>query len=288
MDPKPKNPALRYYGGKFRMASWVISHFPPHVVYVEPFGGAAGVLLRKERSAIEVYNDLESEVFNFFQVVRDQRVELVRKLNWTPFSREEHAACYFPPSDPVERARAFFIKAWQSFGGPRERKTGWKKQRDIWTQNSRINHSREWIQSIRNLAVVGARFRGVQLEHRDALAVIADFDSPSTLFYCDPPYPSDTRNESWMKSAYKKEFSGLDHLNLVNMLRRVKGLVLLSSYPNELYRESFADWACVEKQVQTMNKTIATEQLYISPRAYELLGLPSAITNPQSSIVNHQ
>lgn len=271
----PRHPALRYPGGKFRLARWISQHFPPHMTYVEPFGGAAGVMLRKDPSPVEVYNDLDGAVVNFFRVLRERRRELLQAVKNTPFSRAEFDASFVIDSpDPVENARRYFVQAWQSYGGPRfSKRTGWKYQNALWQRQKQMIDL--WNQSIRNLAVVADRLRSVQIESDDFLRVIARYDTPETLFYCDPPYPADTRNQDWMKTMYRLEFSSADHLHLANSLKRIKGLALVSTYPNEHYNELFAGWPSVTTTCQTMNKTIATEQLFISPRAYELLELPA-------------
>jgi DNA adenine methylase len=276
MTAKPKNPAFRYYGGKFRLASWITQHFPSHVTYVEPFGGAAGVLLRKPLSPVEVYNDADSELFNFFQVLRDRRAEFLRALRYTPYSRQEHIQSFdVDVPCPVERARRFFIRGWQSFGGPSMSKTGWKRQKGLWQNNPRICQLGEWRAGIKNLAAVAERFRKVQIEHDDALKVIAHYDSPDTLFYCDPPYPGSVRARQ-RRQSYTVELEPSDHVHLANALKRIKGLSIVSTYPNDLYTDLFKGWPSVTTTCQTTNHDrIATEQLYISPRAYELLGLPS-------------
>lgn len=263
--PPPANPALRYYGGKFRLGRWIAKHLPAHVVYVEPFGGAAGCLLRKEPSPIEVYNDLDGSVVNFWRVLREQPKALVRALRGTPFSREEFLLSYEPTDEPIERARRYFVQSWQSFGGPGlHRKTGWKVQKRVW-EKSRANQMEEWHGAISNLYAVARRFRAVQIERDDALKVITRFDSKDTLFYCDPPYPSDTRNISWCKGAYNHEFSTDDHVHLANLLHRVTGGAVISCYPTPLYDELFKDWERIETTTQTMNKTIAVECLFIKP-----------------------
>jgi DNA adenine methylase len=266
-NSKVRNPALRYYGGKFRLAPWIISHFPAHVTFVEPFGGAAGVLLRKEPSVIEVYNDLDSEVFNFFQVVRERRGDLVKALWWTPYSKQEHELSFETDIEcPLERARRFFVRAWQSFGGPSTEGTGWKRQKTLWINNPRINQREEWMVAIRNLVRVGERFRKVQLERDDALKVIQFFDTPATLFYCDPPYPGEVRSRQHRR-AYAHEFTAFDHVNLANSLQQIKGMAIVSTYPNAHYAELFAGWKCVSKQAVTTSHSASTEVLYISPRA---------------------
>jgi DNA adenine methylase len=265
-----ERPLLRYYGGKWRLAPWIISHFPKHICYVEPFGGAASVLLRKEPSQFEVYNDLDQEVVNFFRVLRTQPRELFRALKYTPFAREEFEASYFPAADPVERARQFFVMAWQGYGGPRrEKRTGWKNQARAW-HSGRADQMSEWKQA-KQITQAVKRFENVQIENDDALKVIQRFDTPETLFYCDPPYPALTRNRRWAKTAYSEEIGGQDHLHLANLLQVVKGFAIISTYPNEMYDEVFSKWKKVTKTAQTMNKTIATEVLYISPRTAEAL-----------------
>ena len=107
-----KHPILRYFGGKFRLAPWIIRHFPAHQCYVEPFGGAAGVLLRKVPSQFEIYNDLDSAIVTFFRVVRERPDELMRALILTPFSRQEYADAYEPTTDDLEQARRLFVLAW--------------------------------------------------------------------------------------------------------------------------------------------------------------------------------
>lgn len=101
-----RHPAIRYHGGKFRLANWIISHFPDHRCYVEPFGGAAGVLLQKPRSYAEVYNDLDGDVVNLFRVLRDpllnQRLQDACVL--TPYSRDEFCAAHQETADQVEVA----------------------------------------------------------------------------------------------------------------------------------------------------------------------------------------
>ena len=104
--PTVTRPALRYYGGKFRLAPWIIGHFPVHECYVEPFGGAMSVLLRKAPARYEVYNDLDREVVNLFRVLRERPEEFIRAIELTPYSRAEQLLAFEPaPEDELERAR---------------------------------------------------------------------------------------------------------------------------------------------------------------------------------------
>lgn len=113
---EPTRPILRYHGGTWILAPWIISHFPAHRVYVEPFGGAASVLLRKERSYGEVYNDLDGEIVNLFRIVREQPRKLMRSLAWTPFSRDEYRAAFDISAEPLEMARRTIVRSFMGFG----------------------------------------------------------------------------------------------------------------------------------------------------------------------------
>lgn len=258
------NPALRYYGAKFRIGRKIADLLPTHVTYVEPFGGAAGVLLKKPVSTVEVYNDLDGRVVNFFRILRKDAKALARAVSLTPYSRSEFDDSFDRSEDPMEDARRFFTCSWQSFGGP-NRSTGWKIQVAPWN-NSRANQCKEWRSACRNLLRVAKRFRTVQVEHYDALKVITRFDSPDTVFYCDPPYPASTRNSRWCQSGYAHEFTSQDHVHLANLLSSIQGMALVSTYPNALYEDLFSEWRRIEFTSQTMNKTIATELVYLSPR----------------------
>lgn len=252
------------------MAPWIIKHFPEHRCYVEPFAGSGAVLLRKAPSQFEIYNDLDGAIVGFFKLLRERPDELIRALLFTPYSRREYDAAFEPAADELENARRLFILAWQGFGGPRKQmRTGWKYQHRAW-HTGRSDQITEWCQA-RELLPIVERLQHVQLENDDALKVIKRFDGTDTLFYCDPPYPADTRNAKWSKSAYSCEINGQYHYHLCNELNKIEGLAIISTYPNALYDELFAGWVRKERSMQTMNKTGGLEVIYISPRCSALL-----------------
>lgn len=184
-------PVLRYPGGKWRLAPWIIRHFPHHDAYVEPFGGSAAVLLQKAPSPLEVWNDLGGEVYNFFLVLRDEGLcaRLVRALELTPWHRLEYERCLQglgePQDDPVERARRFFVASWQGVWGG-----SWRYVRS--GSRFAITPSEAWG-PFEHLLAASQRLRRVQFEHRDAFAVMKEYDAPESLFYLDPPYLASTR-----------------------------------------------------------------------------------------------
>lgn len=266
----PERPPLRYHGGKWRIADWIIRHFPPHQVYLEPFGGGAGVLLNKPRAELETYNDLDGAVVNFFRVLREQPEALVRALQLTPWSRAEFELSLEPTDDPLEAARRFFIASWQSIGGPTaRRRSGWRYQvkrgnwhnaADLWCELDHLYH-------------VAERLRGVQIECRDAFELIPRYDALGTLIYCDPPYPHSTRSQ-WKGKAYAHELSDDEHCRLAELLHACSAYVIISSYSSKLYAELYEahGWQRVETKVRTNSRhMVRTERLWLSPRTLKAL-----------------
>lgn len=259
-------PVMRYHGGKFRLAPWIISHFPPHRVYVEPFGGAASVLMRKPRSEAEVYNDLDDDIVNVMQVLRSEilRPQLEHALALTPYARTEFEAAFEHADDPVERARRTLIRAEMGFGsaGATKGATGFR----IDTKRIYGTAMAIWARLPEGLATFGRRLQGVLIENRSALQVIADHDTPETLFYVDPPYVHGSRKMGGR--CYRHEMSDDQHLELLMALGSVQGMVVLSGYPSRIYSDRLVGWQCVQTQARMAagrGTGIRTESLWLSP-----------------------
>lgn len=272
--PPVHRPALRYYGGKYKLAPHIIAHFPPHDCYVEPFAGGYAVGLRKNPSRFEVYNDLDSEVVNFFRVLRDQPKELIALINATPWSREEHDSAFgsFPDLEPIERARRLFLRSIQSRNGGRGIwNTGWRYQR---TPARNRDTMSDWVE-LRHLERLAHRLKMVQLEHDDAFKVIPRFDAPRTLFYVDPPYLETTRSERWRQTAYQHEMTIEQHQQLAELLHTIKGFAIVSGYPAPLYDQWYAGW---DRRDITVRESygVKTECLWLSPR--------TALATPQQQL----
>ena len=196
----PTRPVLRWHGGKWRLARWIISHFGPHRVYVEPFGGAASVLLRKARSEREIYNDLDSKVVALFRVLRDrdQAAELVRRIALTPYARDEFIAAYEPSDDPIEAVARWLIVSGMGHstdGGLRPYRTGFRVQPARRTDAPDV--AAAWATYPSALAEAAQRLLGVDVENRRAVEVMLDHDAADTLHYVDPPYLLSLRSKSW-------------------------------------------------------------------------------------------
>ncbi len=259
-------PALRYFGGKWRIAPWIISHFPPHRVYVEPFGGGASVLLRKPPCPIEVYNDLDGDLVEFFTVLRDpvRCRRLVRLLKRTPYARDALVAAFRRARCPVERARRLAVRSMLAF-----------HPRSVFGHSSTLNvrghtsPARQWMSYARAVPTISARLRPVIIENKPALRVIADHDSPETLFYVGPPYVTKTRTSH---DIYNHEMTDADHAELLSELGKLKGYVALSGYDNSLYSDHLPGWLKVTCAARVSNSRASrTEVLWLSPRAARAL-----------------
>lgn len=263
MMSQPTRPLIRYHGGKWRLAPWVIAHFPPHRVYVEPFGGAASVLLRKPRAYAEIYNDLDSEIVNLFRVVRERGDELVRALELTPFARDEFSASYEPSADQLEQARLTVLRAAAGFGS-----ASVNGQVSGFRANSNRLHTTpalDWRNFPGKLPAIIERLRGVVIENRDAAEVMRQHDGPSTLHYVDPPYVHATRNIRERSLAYRHELRDDDHVALADVLRGLTGFVVLSGYRCQLYDELYGDWQRIDRTAHADGARDRIESLWLSP-----------------------
>lgn len=274
----PTRPVLRYHGGKYRLAPWVIGFFPPHRVYVEPFGGAASVLMRKPRSYAEVYNDLDAEVVNVFRVLREEAsaTELTRLLVLTPFSRDEFEEAYTRADDPIEQARRTIVKSFMGFGsgaihdtrenGMRTRASTSKASTGYRSNCTRsgTTPAHDWSGYPAQIALFCKRMRGVVIENRGATKVCEQHDTPETLHYVDPPYPMSTRGDTG--KDYRHEMTDDDHRALAAALHNVAGMVVLSGYPCALYDdELYRDWARHERPHLADGARPRTEVVWLNP-----------------------
>ena len=274
IDEAPRRPALRWHGGKWRLAPWIIAQFPPHYAYVEPFGGGASVLLRKPRSYSEVHNDLDDDVVGLFRVLQDpmQSVRLKTLLDLTPYARRELELAYEPTSDAVERARRLIVRGAMGFGSNAHVST----HRGHRTTGFRVTAHRarnttpatDWANYPASIDAVVARFRSVVIEHRDAAEVMSMHDGPDTLFYLDPPYQHELRSlgnrYDLQLRFYRHELDAGAHAALLAFIRGLKGMVLLSGYPSALYDEGLPGWLRLEQAARIDGGGHRTEVLWMN------------------------
>lgn len=260
-------PAMRYHGGKFRLAPWILKFFPRHVCYVEPFGGAASVLIQKERSYAEVYNDLDGDICNFFRVLRDSdsRAALIEALHLTPYHRDEFELAYEPTDDAIERARRTAIRAGMGFGsaGATKNRSGFRTD----TRRSYGTAQHVWAAYPVGLAAIGERLAGVLMENRPAIEVMKYHDEVTTLHFVDPPYLPSTRVRSGGK-LYFHEMTLEQHVELLDAVDALQGMVVLCGYPSEVYDSRLAGWARYSTTARAgahRGTKVATEVVWLNP-----------------------
>lgn len=262
----PTRPALKYYGGKWKTAPWIISFFPEHINYLEPCGGAASVLLQKEPAVCETYNDIDDRCFNFFKVLRENSDELVQLIRLTPHSKTELKLSTERSEDEVEDARRFFVLCWQSFSQSTQTWRSLKNpigQRPIYLNMIEVEH----------LLMASERLQSVQFENGDALQIIKKYDTQDTLIYFDPPYHPSTRKYS---DRYLFETSKEFHEEAAELLNQVKGMVIVSGYNCKEYQSFYEKygWKRFDKAVVCNAGAKRVESIWLSPKTQEALTLP--------------
>lgn len=265
-----KRPALRYHGGKFKLAKWITSHFPEHKVYVEPFGGGGSVLMQKKRSYAEVYNDKWDIVVNVFKVLRDPESakELERLIRLTPYSRTEfnetgdiHIAQI---KDPIEQARLTIFRSFAGFGSAATNAkyaTGFRSN----SNRSGTTPAHDWVNYPNHIQSFVERLQGVVIENKDYKSIIEQHDSSNTLFYLDPPYVHATRNMQRGNAAYAHEMTDKEHREMAEIVCKIKGMAIVSGYDCTLYNEIFKGWNKVRKKHFADGAAERLEILWLSP-----------------------
>jgi DNA adenine methylase len=252
-----------WYGGKFSHLDWLLPLLPDCHHYCEPFAGSGAVLINRKPSSVETYNDIDGEVVNFFRMLRDKHEELVRSIALTPFSREEYHLAISGSTEgisDVERARRFYIKA-------RQTRTGLAQTASLgrWAnckETSRAGMSgvvSRWLGGVDGLDEIAQRLIRVQIENRPATDIMKLYDSPNTLFYCDPPYLHATRGDS---KAYGFEMDETQHKEFAEIASGCRGKVAVSGYDHPFMDELFEPgrWFKILGPEKTNHATKGTRQ----------------------------
>lgn len=241
---------LRYSGSKWRVAKWIISHFPEHQIYIEPFFGSGAVFFSKEASKHEIINDLDGQVINLFRVMREHPEELAQAVSLTPYAREEFLEIEKQlieenyTGDAVEDARRFLVRSWQGFRGKMTGRSGWQTSRS----GNAGNPAKYWDSIPERIGFAAERLKHAQIESMPALDLIRQCNKPETLVYADPPYIVKGRG----KMYHCEMQEDAQHIELLNALQGYRGSVILSGYDNELYNDMLPGWFKASKD--TMNR----------------------------------
>ncbi len=233
------NAVFKYPGAKWSLASWIISHFPTHHSYVEPFFGSGAVLFTKRRSKIETVNELDGDVVNLFDWIRKDPERLAREIYWTPYARQVYDQAYEAmrtEKDSFQRAVNFYIRMMMGHGfRTTGEKVGWKND----VQGRECAYAAKyWCKTPEVIYQAAERLRGVQIENRPALEIISRFNFPNVLIYADPPYLLQTRRGK----QYRHEMTEKDHMDLLDALKAHRGPVVLSGYDSPLYNDALQGW----------------------------------------------
>lgn len=239
--------AFGWYGGKFSHLDFLLPLFPTDAThFCDVFGGSAAVLMNVFPYPVETYNDLDSELVNFFRTLRNQESELIKAISLTPFSREELVmACTAENGiSDLERARRFYVRARQTRTGLAQKSSEGRWAHCVLTSRAGMAGAvSRWLGSVENLSAVVQRLHRVQIENAPATEVIQRYDTEDTLFYIDPPYVHSSRGDS---SAYKYEMTNEDHMELAELLHGIRGRAVVSGYRTELYDQLFHDWKRID------------------------------------------
>jgi DNA adenine methylase len=230
-SPNKLRPPVKWHGGKHYLAARIIDLFPQHHTYLEPFGGAASVLLNKPPSQVEVYNDLDGRITRLFRVLRDHSEEFRKRLSLTPYSEIEFREALTEHPDEIEQARRDFVRWRLSLGG-RGDCFSYTLHRVRRNMADVVSGYLSMIDE--QLPFIAERLRTVQIIEKPAVDVIETWDSENTLIYCDPPYVPDTRHSGSL-DVYGYEMTVAQHRELAAVLNNCKSRVVLSRYPSELY-----------------------------------------------------
>ena len=234
--------AFPYYGGKQKHVNDILPFLPKTEAYCEPFCGSAAILLNRHQTPIEILNDLNKSITNFFMVLRDRKKskELLRLLDLTPYSRAEFDEAWNETGESVEDARRFFIRSCMDIRrAGKRRDAGWSAVKS-YKKNQFSYPPRNFNKKIdEKLPLVIERLKNVQIDNRPAIDVIQKFDSSQMLFYCDPPYLPSTRKSA---NDYKFDMSFKDHEELAGILNRCKAKVVLSGYDADQMDELYPGW----------------------------------------------
>ena len=243
------------------MADWIVSRFPEHRSYLEPFFGSGAVLFNKPVSPIETINDMDGDVVNLFEWIRDDPEKLADQIRKVPYARDMYEQAFakrYSEKDPLKRAVYFYIRmmmghGFRTAGG----KVGWKHDVHGREAAYAVQH---WNDIPNMILQATERLKLVQIENQPAAKVISRFNYPNVLIYADPPYLMSTR----YGKQYKCEMTDADHEELLDLLKKHSGPVLLSGYESPLYAESLKEWNCEKISSRTQIGAEKTECLWMN------------------------
>ena len=256
-------PVLKYPGAKWNLAQWIISFFPAHTTYLEPFFGSGAVFFNKLPSQKEVINDLDDNAVNLFRMIREKPEELAALIEATPWARTEYLDSYSKTGDNLEDARRFLVRCWQAFAGRLGHRSGW-----CHSGAKGMPHMNRWRRLPKQILLASERLLMAEIENRPAVRLIQEYCYPNVLIYADPPYVWETRSDRQSgRKMYFQEMTDADHIELLDALDAHPGPVILSGYACDLYDNRLNHWRRETRKAQAEKGQTRTEVLWINPVA---------------------
>lgn len=230
---------LRWPGAKWSIANEIIDLMPKHKIYVEPFFGSGAVFFTKAKCNLEILNDLDSEIVNLFNCIRDNPEELSRMVQFTPYSREEYNRSYKRSGSDIERARQFLVRVNMARAGMQYYSSSWRHAGPVMGKRCSQRVTGEWNRMPDRILESAARLKEAEIENTSAIELIKKYNQPECLLYVDPPYLLSTRKQRYYNEEMTEE---KEHEELIDVLKQHKGPVLLSGYDSELYNKLLVGW----------------------------------------------
>jgi DNA adenine methylase len=259
---KPERPLMNYYGGKWNLAPWIISHMPPHEAYIEVFGGALSVFMQKEPCRLEVVNDKDLQIASLYRHVRHAAHHLALLLDMTPYSRHEYYSAK-QREESLEGSRQTIVASYMGVGNSlSDSSNGFRN-----SKTSNTSPARSWPNYVDQFERFHNRLRGAIIECLDFEILFEKYNKPNTLWYLDPPYVFDTRTDQQAGRAYCYEMTDQDHERLLTLAQGLSGMVLLSGYDHPLYES--LPWKKVQCEARTQRNSVRIESLWVNPLAVQ-------------------
>jgi len=245
--------AFNYFGGKFTWLDYLYAEVPYDIKhFIDLFGGSFSVSLNYRGNIIRTANEINGDITNFFEVLREHTNELMQKLIFTPCSELEYNNCWIPSDNKIEQARRFYVRIRQSFfglGAQRQNK-GWHMAKEQVNCVGGETVSR-WNNALIKLENVAIELRkNYQITNQDYAACIDKIDFKQAFFYCNPPYSKRSRKSH---NDYKYEFNDEQHFQLSEKLKTINGYAMISGYDCSLMNELYKDWRKVKFPVKKNN-----------------------------------
>lgn len=259
--------SVPYMGGKFSLLKHILPQLPESKIFVDVFGGGGSVVYNKRpASKITIYNDLSSEVYIFFKVLREQYDELRHLLEYTPFSYQLFKEAYTKLRKEKSEGLSELQRAWYWFVLIRQ---SYATRGDAFARALSSYGCRHFHISVSNLKQLSDFFKGISIDNIDYWDLMQKYDSENTLFYCDPPYLAQCGSKA-SSEGYFNSFSFEDHKLFLDRIKTLKGKVCVSHYKVDLYDSELSDWRKVyfERKITTVKvkdggkSPVATEGIY--------------------------